>query len=205
MMQSVNQKMKTRITGVVVLLLIIVGSAQAQEQKNGIGIRLGEPLGLTYKKYLPKEKAMEFIIGTADKGWGRAYYSGYFEELDEYDDYIYRSHEVKSTFFAEARYLFQYKIPVEDMKGSLKWYWGIGALLKVAKVEYHYQQMVSPNANLKDTRTDIDFGPEAIGGIEYTFQDAPVSLFGDTSLIFEIVDQPLKLRLFGAIGARYNF
>ncbi len=39
------------------LFLIIVGSAQAQEQKNGIGIRLGSPLGITYKKYLPKDRS----------------------------------------------------------------------------------------------------------------------------------------------------
>jgi hypothetical protein len=204
-MQSIHQKKKMKSAGFVVLFLIIVGSAQAQEQKNGIGIRLGSPLGITYKKYLPKDKALEFILGTADKGWGRSYYTARFEEIDEYDDYIYRSHEVKSTFFAEARYLFQYAIPVEDMEGSIKWYWGIGALLKVAEIEYHYQEMVSPNANFKETRTDIDFGPEAIGGVEYTFQDVPLSLFGDTSLIFEIIDQPLKLRLFGAVGVRYNF
>lgn len=187
------------------MFLITAVWVQAQDYKNGIGIRLGEPLGITYTRYLPKDKALEFIVGTANKGWGRSYYSKYFETLDEYDDYIYRSHEVKSTFFVEGRYLFQYQIPVEDMKGSIKWYWGIGALLKIAEVEYHYQQMESPNANLKDTRTDIDFGPEVIGGVEYTFQGAPVSIFGETSLIFEIVDQPLKLRLFGAVGVRYLF
>jgi hypothetical protein len=189
----------------VFLFLLAVGSVQAQTLKNGIGLRLGEPFGITYKHYLPKNKAVEFIVGTAHRGWGNKYYRNYYEEIEKYDDYIYRSHEVKSTVFLEARYLFQYTIPTEDLKGTLQWYWGIGGLLKVARVEYQYEEMVSPNNTFRDERTDIDIGPEAIGGIELTLQNTPVSFFGESSLIFEIVDQPLALRFFGAVGARYNF
>ena len=91
------------------------------------------------------------------------------------------------------------------MVGKLEWYWGAGAMLKFATVTYTYQLEDSPSNVGNDRRTDIDFGPEGIAGMEYTFDDIPLTLFGDVSLMLEFADRPLTVRAFAAAGARFNF
>ncbi|MEX2336678.1 MAG: hypothetical protein WD555_05350 [Fulvivirga sp.] len=42
-------------------------------------------------------------------------------------------------------------------------------------------------------------------GVEYELQDYPVVTFGEVSLMGEIVDKPLRFRLFVGVGVRYAF
>jgi len=188
----------------VLVILFLATTVFAFGQKQGIGLRVGNPLGLTYKRYLPNDRAFEFIFGTAPGGWNKNYYKNSFKDLDDYESNSYLSHDVESTVYFQARYLFDYNIPVEGMVGKLDWYWGAGALLKFAKVNYRYQFGDAP-ANLYDTRTDIDFGPEGIAGMEYTFDDIPLTIFGEVSVLLEFADRPLTFRAFAAAGARFNF
>jgi hypothetical protein len=76
-------------------------------------------------------------------------------------------------------------------------------LLKFAKVNYTYE--LPTDAQQHDSRTDIDFGPEAIAGMEYTFDDIPLTLFGEVSVLLEFADRPLTFRAFSAAGVRFNF
>ena len=186
------------------VILFLATTAIAFGQNQGIGLRVGNPLGLTYKRYLPNDRAFEFIFGTAPSGWNKNYYKNSFKDLDDYESNSYLSHDVESTVYFQARYLFDYNIPVEGMVGKLDWYWGAGALLKFAKVNYRYQFGDAP-ANINDTRTDIDFGPEGIAGMEYTFDDIPLTIFGEVSVLLEFADRPLTFRAFAAAGARFNF
>ena len=187
----------------VMVILLLATTITAFGQRQGIGLRIGNPLGLTYKKYLPNERAFEFGFGTAPGGWNKNYYENSFH--DRYEGYRYRSHDVTSTVYFQGRYLFQYDIPVEGMVGKLGWYWGAGALLKFATVKYTYQENDAPGPNSTNKRTDIDFGPEGIGGMEYTFDDIPLTLFGEVSVLLEFADRPLTFRAFAAAGVRFNF
>lgn len=186
----------------VIVILFLTTATLAFGQNQGLGLRVGNPLGLTYKRYLPNDRAFEFIFGTAPGGWNKNYYKNSFH--DRYENAEYRSHSVSSTVYFQGRYLFQYNIPVEGMVGKLDWYWGAGALLKFANVKYTFRDNdAGPNST--DKRTDIDFGPEAIGGMEYTFDDIPLTLFGEVSVLLEFADRPLTFRAFAAAGARFNF
>jgi hypothetical protein len=189
----------------VMVILFLATTVSALAQKQSIGLRIGNPLGLTYKRYLPNDRAFEFGIGTAPGGWNKNYYENSFSDFDRYDDFRYRSHAVNSTVYLQGRYLFQYDIPIEGMVGKLGWYWGAGAMLKFATVKYTYQENDAPGPNATDTRTDIDFGPEGIAGMEYTFDDIPLTVFGDVSLLLEFADRPFTFRAFAAAGARFNF
>ena len=51
---------------------------------------------------------------------------------------------------------------------------------------------------------DIDIGPEGMIGMEYTFEDVPITVFGEVSLMLELVDR-VTLRPFTGVGARYRF
>jgi hypothetical protein len=91
------------------------------------------------------------------------------------------------------------------MDGKLEWYWGVGAMLKFCRVEYRYADGPPDNGNKYDTRTSIDFGPDGILGVEYKFEDTPLNVFGEVSLLLELADRPLTPQLFGAVGARFIF
>lgn len=189
----------------VMLILFLATTVSTFAQKQGIGLRIGNPLGLTYKRYLHNDRAFEFAIGTSPGGWNKNYYENSFHDLDRYEGNMYRSHNVNSTVYLQGRYLFQYNIPVEGMVGTLDWYWGAGALLKFATVKYTFQENDAPGPNATDTRTDIDFGPEGIAGMEYTFDDIPLTVFGEVSVLLEFADRPFTFRAFAAAGARFNF
>lgn len=185
------------------IMLIISTAAVAQQQ--GIGLRLGDPMGVSYKKYFGRTHAIEFGIGSVPANWNNQYYINSFQEYPRYDNYRYQNHTVQSTLYLQARYLFQYNIPVQNMEGKLEWYWGGGAILKASKIQYRYQNREAPFVPARDIINDIDLGPEGIIGLEYTFQDVPMTVFGETSLFMEIADRPATIRGFGGLGVRYNF
>jgi len=189
----------------VIVLAILAGDLFAQKAAHGIGLRLGEPMGLTYKLYLENNKALEFGFGTAASSWSSAYYKNSFKHYSRYDGNRYLSHDVQSTIYLQGRYLIHYDIPIEGMIGDLDWYWGLGAVLKSARVRYNYQENIAPFRSFTDTRTDIDFGPEGIVGMEYAFDEIPLTIFGEVSVLFELLDRPAALRAFAAAGVRYNF
>jgi hypothetical protein len=185
------------------LLFFFAANGVAEAQHQGIGLRLGEPFGITYKRYLPGNAAVEFGIGTAPKDWSKNYYSNSFENRYEDDDEV--SHKVRNVLYLQGRYLFHNPINADGIEGKFNWYWGPGVVLKSARVEYRYRQEIpTTNQVLERKRTDTDFGPEIIGGVEYTFEDAPVSIFAEMSLFLELTDRT-TFRLLGGVGARFNF
>jgi hypothetical protein len=183
-----------------ILLSAFIISASAQDR--GIGLRVGAPMGITFKKYLPQNKAVEFGIGTLTSGWYNQYYENSFSKYKKYDGLRYLSHDVSSTVYLQGRYLLHNDIHIEGMMGELDWYWGVGGMLKFASIDYRYRN--EDEEIVRDTRTDIDLGPEGIIGMEYTFEDVPISIFGEFSLMLEVADR-FAFRGFSGVGARYNF
>jgi hypothetical protein len=188
-----------KIIAIIFSFITVTTIAQTQ----GIGVRLGEPMGITYKKYLGKTHAVEFGIGTSGPGWRQAYYENSFDNLNKFENYDYRSHQVKSTVYLQARYLIHNAIYVQDLEGKWDWYWGAGAVLKAAKVRYRYND-TEPPYDESEIHNDVDLGPEGIIGMEYTFEEVPLTVFGEVSLMLEIVDR-VTFQPFAGAGVRYNF
>lgn len=199
----------TKVSVVFLLLVALIPTAQAQhdDTPNSIGLRLGDPIGISYKRYLRNSRAVEFVLGSGANGWYGRYYKDSFDHFSRYDNDRYLSHRVESTVTVLGRYLFHHNIAMEGpaSEGTLDWYWGLGGMLRTAKVRYHYQENFAPFLVKNDTRNDITFGPEAIIGMEYTFEDIPLTLFGEFSLLIEIADRPGAVKFSGATGARFNF
>lgn len=186
---------------VIFVLFFIAFGSFAQDR--GIGIRLGAPMGISYKKYFPrKHNAVEFGIGTLTNGWYNNYYEKSFNDFDRFEGYDYVSHRVRSAVYLQGRYLWHYDIQIEGMMGELDWYWGLGGVAKFGSVEYRYRENGIPG---REMRTDFDFGPEGILGMEYTFEQVPLTVFGEFSLMIEILDRPGILRGLSGVGVRYNF
>ena len=51
----------------------------------------------------------------------------------------------------------------------------------------------------------MEVGADGVIGLEYTFVDAPVSIFLDGILFMEIIDDPFDFDFDAAIGIRYVF
>ena len=195
-----------RIALIGVLILAVVGIGFGQTQS--VGLRLGKPTGVVYKKYLnyrgAKGTAWELGLGTAANDWNDGYYQNSFRDRASYNGYRYNSHRVSGIMYFQGRYLFNYEIPTQGMDGRLDWYWGLGAALKFANVKYYYQEDLAPYRVATDSRVDIDFGPEGILGAEYRFENVPINLFAEFSLMVELADR-FGGRGFVGTGARYRF
>lgn len=191
---------------VTIFLLLVLFSVTATAQRRpdrSVGLRLGIPSGIVYKKYLPAKKAIELGIGSVGAGWHHYYYENSFHSFDKYEGYNYTTHRVNSTLFLQAKYLMQDDIHIEGLTGKLDWYWGVGGLVKLASVTYYFRD--ENDITRSEKTTDFDIGPEGVIGMEYTFDDVPLTVFGDISLMIEIVDRPATLRGLSGVGVRYNF
>jgi hypothetical protein len=190
---------------VLVFFFLVTTTISSFAQHQSFGLRVGDPTGFSYKKYLSNSThAVEFAIGSASPQWNKKYYKNSFGDYDRYDNDEYRSHTVESTFYLQGRYLKHYPWHIEGIDGIVDWYWGVGVLMKVANIEYRYQPSTNQGTKVDDI-TDFDLGPEIPLGMEYTFSDIPVTIFGEAGLVIELTDRPGTLQLKGAMGVRYNF
>jgi hypothetical protein len=192
-------------TIIFLLTAFIATSAAAQYQPTqSVSLRLGVPIGITYKVYTSKREAFEFGLGTASRYWASHYYINSFNDVSKYENFKYLDHTVESTVYLQGRYLKDFAIPTTGMVGQLNWYCGAGAILKMASVTYRYTNVEANPPTQSDKHTDIDFGPEAIIGAEYWLEDTPFSFYGEGSAMLELFDR-VGGRAFAALGVRYHF
>lgn len=171
---------------------------------HSVSVRLGVPLGVTYKMYTGRKEALEFALGTTGTGWGRQYYINSFASNSKYENFKYVNHHVNGTLYLQGRYLKDFPIPTTGMQGALNWYCGAGVNLKVSRITYTYTDADAIPVTQNIQKTDIDFGPEAILGAEYWLEGTPFSFYGEGSLTLELFDR-LSARAYGAIGVRFHF
>jgi hypothetical protein len=196
--------MKYSLALLIILVLTVGANAQDVKSYHSVSLRLGVPIGVTYKAYVTKKAAVEFGIGGASPFWANHYYINSFNTFSKYQNFKYLDHKVGSTLFLQGRYVKDFAIPTTGMEGQLNWYCGVGAVLKIAQVTYRYTNIDATPPTQTDKRTDFDFGPEAIVGAEYWLEDTPFSFYGEGSVMLEVFDR-VSGRLFAAVGARYHF
>lgn len=177
-------------------------------QNWGVGLRLGDPSGLSIKKYLPGGRAVEFNVGTTSY-WGYDYRDNFYEE-DKYANYEYISYRRTGAAAVQVHYLFQKNI--RDV-ASLQWYWGFGGQIRTKSYDYNYRyrSYYGPGQGdyvwiyATDKVTDFDLAADLLIGLEYHIPGAPLSVFTDANLMLELLDDPLALYAQAGIGIRYNF
>ncbi|MTI20107.1 hypothetical protein E1176_03670 [Fulvivirga sp. RKSG066] len=176
--------------------------SNAQTRDQGIGLRIGDPLGITYKSYFDRKGAVELIFGSTSANRHDSYYKSTFDSRSKYDGNRYVDHSVKYTLAFQGRMVWHESFPA-NVEGRLDWYWGLGAHVRLSDVKYSF---FNENDILRtDNDTNFDLGPEGILGIEYEFLDYPIVGFSEVSLMGELVDNPFRFRFFGAVGIRYAF
>ncbi len=145
------------------IIALLPFTTRGQEANWGVGLRLGNPTGLSAKKYLGASNGLELAFGTNLQGNG-------FELL--------------------GHYLFHF--PINKYEG-FDWYYGLG--LQIRQKQY----------KISDGVEEADFGGDLVIGIEYHFQNVPLTLFTDAVLFIELLNDPFEVALDGGIGIRYRF
>jgi len=190
------------------LLFLVIFSlpvlAYAQEQS--IGLRIGEPLSVTYKTFIEDKISFEAMIGRGSSNSG-AYYRKAFDSNKPAPGAFYLNHSASGGISLNGRLAYHEDVTAEfDItEGTFLAYAGAGLQLRSVGVDYAYQQSVDMNTVMYENRKNIDFGLEIFGGGEYLFEDLPVSVFAELGLYLEIADRPGHVKLQGGIGGRYFF
>jgi hypothetical protein len=190
-----------------ILLIIVFFPLLSIAQEDGIGLRLGEPFSITYKKFLDDNIAIEGMFGGAG-AFSSQYYQKSFENNRPSPNAFYAGHSTSNilSFNLRGAYHEDFTDDLNIEQGYILGYAGVGAQLRTAQVDYAYtDSSISPNTVFRETRTNVDFGPEVFGGAEYYFDDLPMSVFAEMGLFMELLDRFGHLRFQGAIGLRYIF
>src|SRR5690554_5268147 len=191
-----------------ILIFLMSFPMLAIAQEHHLGIRIGEPLSITYKTYIDEQFSLEAMIGRAGSNSGQ-YYKRSFDNSRPSPGAIYGSHSASGGLSLNLRGAYNEDISSEFdiVEGALFAYGGAGLQLRSVGVDYYYQgeYPTTTMLPLHEKRSNVDFGAEGFIGSEYFFEDLPMSVFAEVGLFLEIADRPVHIRLQGGIGARYLF
>ena len=187
-------------------------SAQSTGNNWGIGFRLGDPSGITVKRYLSRH-ALELNIGRTRMWYRNAWYDDRFYHWYDkrnfgYKDFRYEGYRASVPIGLQLHYLLHNNMVTTD-KGALDLYYGGGGQLRAQRYYFDYRYKWQGDDDWYWVRgeevTDIDVGIDGVLGIEYRFAEAPIGVFVDGNLFMEVADNPFAFWLQGGVGARYNF
>lgn len=179
--------------------------------QKGIGIRLGDPSGLSFKMY-NGDNALEFSIGRTFI-LGKGYYNNHFfkwysDATFAYTNYAFVKSNISTPIGMHVHYLIHEDWFSADFDG-LQWYYGFGGQFRIQSYSHEYRYKVEGDNNWyyaeTDRFTDIDLGGDGVIGAEYEFPDHPFRVYTDLTLFMEFVDSPFNFDLQWGIGGRYMF
>ncbi|MEX2564375.1 MAG: hypothetical protein WD431_00360 [Cyclobacteriaceae bacterium] len=177
-------------------------------QSDQIGLRIGEPLSITYKTYIKKDISAEAMIGRGGPN-SIQYYRRAFENNRPLSSAIYNSQSASNALSLNLRLAYHqnYNSEFNISEGLLLGYGGVGLQMRSVEVTYYYHTPTGSETLpvSTETRNNIDFGPEAFIGTEYLFQDLPISAFAEFGFFLELMDRLGHLKIQGGIGVRYLF
>ena len=179
-------------------------------QNWGIGFRLGDPSGLSIKKYAG-DHAFELSVGRTHLFDRNNYYYDRYDRWYGDQNFNHKEHQLVSYSHGRAVGIQFHYLVHKDVKNAtgLRWYFGAGGQVRLMRYRYDYRYKLENGPDwivVSDQRvTETDFGVDGVLGLEYKFRDAPVSLFLDGTLFMEIVDDPFIFTPQFGIGARYTF
>ena len=171
----------------------------------GIGIRVGDSFGLTYKLYISKSFAFALDGGIASYGLYKSRYRQLFNTLPESDTLNYFSHQVQQDIQFSAKVSY-YREGPNFLKG-LDWYVSLGWQFRFADIQYGYNYEV----NLFEEQfgsfvKEMNYmGPEAFIGIEYKYLKLPMAAFMEVGAFYDVVYQPTFIMFQFGVGLMYVF
>ena len=180
----------------------------------GIGLKFGDPLALSYKFYPNKNWSFAADAGKASSGLYSKYYRSIFkgytpDTLSTEQSITYLAHKANTDWLVEAKFLYQWD--AEKISKGLQLYAGLGWQWKLTRLTYDYTY----ENKLADGTTDSKFGkfterrftygPVVILGFEYSYFSLPISAFIEIEGYTDALIDPGYKHFQGGVGLRYIF
>jgi len=184
---------------------------RSQYPYQGIGIKLGDPVAVSYKYYPNKSWAFGADLGKPASGLYSKYYRKAFDQhylpdtLTGEESVKYLSHRAISDWYLEAKFLYQWN--AEKISPGLQLYAGLGWQWRNTKLEYDYiyEDGLFENQLGRIKRSRFTYGPTAIVGFEYSYFSLPISAFIEVEWFTDALLDPGYNRFQGGVGLRYVF
>jgi hypothetical protein len=184
------------------------------DARHGLGIKLGDPIGISYKTYFLDRMAFEVVAGIPTGGLYANFIQDEFNETDvpgfEGDSLLYISHEIGASAAVQARVLLHNPLP-SGITGEtgVDWYIGLGLSFRYLDVDYVFQNVESADpTDFELGEAAIDYiliGPEFTLGFEYALSNFPVTAFFEGNAFYDTGKVAAGFRFYGGLGLRYNF
>src|SRR5581483_4031513 len=184
-----------------ILFLSFILPIASLAQGWGLGLRLGDPTGVSAKYYKSRLSA-EFNLGWSYPVRGYDYRDYFYKKYPIGHGYEYIDYRSSSSVDFQMHIL--WSNPIKEVK-NLKLYAGLGPQFRYRTFYYDYYDLNYRGIVLSDIYYGYDIGLDGTFGLEYFIPDLPVAVFFDGTLFLEFADQPLALWPQFGIGARYNF
>ncbi|MCS7077441.1 MAG: hypothetical protein NZ455_12065 [Bacteroidia bacterium] len=197
---------------VIITVFVTIFSCSQAQNDWALGLRLGDPTGFTTKKFMGKT-AIEINVGRTYMFYSRPHEKYFY---DWYKGKKYGYHEIQYLAYRRSMPMtiqlhFYLQNPISSFAGEdtegLAWYAGGGLQFRSQTYRYDYRYKSAPNSGwiyvTGERVTDIDLGIDGTIGLEYKFEDLPISIMGDINLFLELVDTP-SVWLQGSVGVRYH-
>lgn len=191
---------------------------QEKNYLGGVGLKVGAPIGLTYKMYFLKRFAFEVAGGFSNTSTSEDYIKdkfnqalkAHFDDPDKFAAYDYSIHSLEGSYAGQVRLMMHLPIP-RGLSGrgfeNLDWYVGIGAEIRVIDIKYLYKyQKGTHSEDIESFRHRlVELGPEWMLGFEYAFKDIPLSAFAEMGMFIRINEKTPFSAVQGGLGVRLNF
>ena len=194
----------------ILLLLMFPFACAVSAQGWGIGFKLGDPSGLSVKRY-NGESAFELDLGRAHPFANDQFYYDFYDRWYDGKHFGYTAHQFIGYRATVPLAVQLHWLKQRSVKGAdgLEWYLGLGAQVRWQTVDLAYRYKVAGDNDWiyvdAERVTAIDLGVDGVLGLEYKFKNAPLSLFLDGTLFMEVVDDPFLFWPQFGFGARYRF
>ena len=163
-------------------LILSVFSSFAQPQKWAVGFEVGEPIGVSLRKYGDRN-ALDISVGT---------YVGFFKNKENYK--VSNDDMGNIGIMFNATYLWY----VPFFNDRMIAYAGPG--LQVNSRRYY------PDRNVKSVHTtNISTGPSGTAGLEFFFAQKPASFFIEGGGYLELIPKFFYFNPMLSLGLRHNF
>jgi hypothetical protein len=164
------------------ILTLLCGIAQGQENNWAVGVKLGEPTGITIRKYFNNIQAVDVTVGT---------YGGILSGERAYrgDNGRYKNTGVS----LQIHYLWH--TPVFNSE-VLRVYYGIGGQIN--------NRRSYPKRLNGQYEKALTLGGSAIGGFEYFIPDNRISVFLEAGTYIEVLRKPFFLSPNLSAGIRFS-
>jgi hypothetical protein len=179
----------------------------------GLGIKVGDPVALTYKFYPNKHWSFAVDAGKAASGLYSKYYRRVFHDyvpdtLQGEETINYLTHVANADWLIEGKFLYQWSL--NKISPGVQIYAGLGWQWRRTGLKYTYSYVDGdPNFDLSETGTfearRFTYGPTAILGFEYSYFSLPLSAFIEIEGFMDTFIDPGYKRFQGGVGLRYVF